>query len=275
MKVWLAAVAIMSSLSLLSTNAASVDVSDPGSPHYANRMLVDFATPTIEPGQNAWVNFTLIDPYSNLTDDMINISLTIGVYRYATQDHDEYITETFPHPPLISGTSTETTIPWDRLIPDPGDSRGRLNFSVPFWVSEKTPHGSYFSQSTYFVRIGLNFSFEGNASVVVLKSRGFFTAAQWNTMVSWESGEPIVNTTYMKSLGVDGLLPDTSFGIKVPIPRWPLAVMIAAAAGFCFTGLFYYVLDNPGKYPRLEKRFYNLRGKLSELRSQAKYRRGK
>ena len=278
MKAWLATVAFICGVTLLSTSAASVDVPDPGSPHYANRML-DFATTsTIVPPDNVRIHVTLTNPFSNLTQDMVNISLTIGVYRYATQDRDEYITEDFPNPPLIAGISTERTVLFDRIPPDePDDLNDTFSewADFPFWVSEKTPHGSYFSQATYFVRFNLSFNFEGNSSVVVLKSRGSFTDEQWNTMVSWESGDAIVNTTYMRSLGVDGLLPDTSFGIKVPIPRWPLAVIIAAAGSFSFMGLYYYVLDNPGKHPMLEKRFYYLRGKLSEFRSQAKYRRGK
>ena len=278
MKVWLAAVAIICSIILLSTNAASIDVNYPGAPQYANRMLDIDTSTTVEPPDNAWVNVTLWNRYSYDVNDMINISLTIGVYRYATQERSEYITEDFPNPPLAGGVSTEETIQYRRIAPDDPDDDYDKPYEwswVPFWVSEKTPHGSYFSQATYFVRISVSFNFEGNSSVVVLKSRGFFTDEQWNTMVSWDSGESIVNTTYMKSLGVDGLLPDTSFGVKVPIPRWPLAVIITAAVGSCFMGLYFYVLDNPGKHPRLEKRFYYLRGKLSELRSKAKYRRGK
>ena len=84
-----------------------------------------------------------------------------------------------------------------------------------------------------------------------------------------------MNTTYLKSLGVDGILPDSSFGIKIPIPRWPLGVIVAGCAGLSFMALYYFTLDNPGKYPRLEKRFYYLRGKLRETRGKLEYRRRK
>jgi hypothetical protein len=110
---------------------------------------------------------------------------------------------------------------------------------------------------------------------VLLQSRGFFTDEQWDHMVSFSGNESIVNTTYMHSLGVDGLLPDSSFGIKIPIPRWPLYLLIAVICGIAFMATYYFVLDNPGRYPKLEQRFYYLRGKLSELRSQLKDRRRK
>ncbi len=248
---------------------------DAGSPQFTNRILSGFVTPTIEPGQKALVKFDISNPYPE--DVMTNVRLRIGIYQYATQESNDTVDEDFPHPPLIEGNSTEGLALVDAILnySSADDDRHIWNVSVPIYTSEKTPHGSYFSQSTYFIRFNMSFNFEGNSTVVVLKSRGCFTEQQWNTLVSWEYGEPIVNTTYMKSLGVDGLLPDTSFGIKVPIPRWPLAVIVIAASGFCCLGLYYYVLDNPGKHPKLEKRFYYLRGKLSELRSQAKYRRGK
>ena len=278
MKVWLAAVVTLCSMILLSTSAAAIDVNYPGSPQYANRMLGITTSETIVPPNNAWLNVTVANPYASDTEDMVNVSLTVGVYRYATQEHDEYITEDFPNPPLIAGVSTEKTILFPRIAPDDpntfNDKSSEWSF-VPFWISEKTPHGSYFSQATYFVRLKVSFNFEGNSTAIVLQSRGFFTDDQWNRMVSWEYGDAIIDTVYMKSLGVDGILPDTSFGINVPIPRWPLAVIITVAAGSCFAGFYFYVLDNPGKHPRLEKRFYYLRGKLSELRSKTKYRRGK
>jgi hypothetical protein len=212
--------------------------------------------------------FNLTNPYPD--EVMVNILLTIGIYMYATQEKSQPVSDGFSHPPLIEGTSTERTMVIVQMEP----SKVRP-IAVPILTSKDTPHGSYFSQSTYFIRFMISFNFENNDTLVVLKSRGYFSDDEWNTLVSWESGEDIVNRTYLKSLGVDGLLPDTSFGIKIPIPRWPLGVIVVAGAGLCFLGLYYYVLDNPGKHPSLEKRFYYLRGKLSEFRSQAKHRRGK
>ena len=123
--------------------------------------------------------------------------------------------------------------------------------SLDISTSKNTPHGSYFMQSTYFVRLKLEFNFEDDDTTITLQSKGFFTDEEWDRMVSFEPEESIVNMTYMNELGVDGLIPDSSFGLKIPIPRWPIALLIGGCAGTAFVALYYFVLDNPGKYPGL------------------------
>jgi hypothetical protein len=230
----------------------------------------DFVTPVIRPGEVAEVSFNVSNPYDGLNSTMLNATLVVGIYWYATQETDEPVTEDFPDPPSINGNGTEETVELGRMV---ANYTKRVNLAIE--TTKDTPHGSYFSQSTYFLRFNLIFQFEGNSTMVVLKSRGCFTESEWDSIVSFDSGEPLVNRTYLKSLGVDGLLPDSSFGIKVPIPRWPLGLLIAGCVGLCSMALYYFVLDNPGKYPRLEKRLYYLRGKLSELRRKLEDRRRK
>jgi len=265
-----AAIATAILLLILNPAHASADIALPGSPHYANRMMNGFVTPTVKPGQNVDFSFNLTNPYDNASGVMEDIVLTMGVYRYATQETSREVNSSFKHPPLLDGLSNEVNRTYSTL--GLGDT---LRIGTDIDTSKKTPHGSYFSQSTYFMRFKLAFHFIGNATPIRLQSRGWFAADQWDKMVSFSGNESIVNTTYMRSLGVDGLLPDSSFGIKVPIPHWPLALLIAGCCGVLFAALYNFVLDNPGKYPKLEKRFYYLRGKLSELRSELEYRRGK
>jgi hypothetical protein len=275
MKYTLATASIVLSLVLLSSYPAAADIPDPGVPQYANLFFSDFRTPTVAPGQRVDFSFNLTNPYGNSSaviqnGTMQNVTLVIGIYMYATQEKAETVEGSFPHPPLIHGTTTE----WTENIPDilPNHTK---RIELPIYTSKKTPHGSYFSQSTYFVRFNLTFNLPNNSAAVVLKSRGCFNESEWNTIVSFEGDQPIVNTIYLNSLGVDGILPDSSFGIKIPIPRWPLGVIVAGCVGLSFMALFYFVLDNPGKYPRLEKRFYYLRGKLRETWGKLQYRRRK
>jgi len=271
MKYPLAAVSIVLTLVLLTSYVAAVDYTDgPGKPRYANNFFSDFQTPTVAPGQRVDFSFNLTNPYDNDSAVMKNVTLVIGIYMYATQEKAEAVTGSFPHPPLIRGTTTE----WKENISEILRNQ-TLRIELPIYTSKKTPHGSYFSQSTYFVRFNLTFNFPDNSTDVVLKSRGCFTENEWNTIVSFEGNQSIVNTTYMKSLGVDGILPDSSFGIKIPIPRWPLGVIVAGCVGLSFMALYYFTLDNPGKYPRLEKRFYYLRGKLRETWGKLEYSRRK
>jgi hypothetical protein len=262
MRLLLAALTALVSASLVCTSLATADIpADSGSPKYANSILSGFITPVVSPGKTVDFSFNFTNPYN----ETIDFTLVVGIYRYSTQERTENVTSSFRHPPLIRGESTQ------RLVLLTSMSYGcTTRVNLPIETSGKTPHGSYFSQSTYFVRFNLTFTNPKNDIQVVLRSRGFFTDEQWNTAVSFSSGEPIVNRTYLKSIGVDGLLPDSSFGIKIPIPRWPLAVLVGGIGGLSFGALYFYVLDNPGRYPKLEQRFYYLRGKLRELRGKSK-----
>jgi hypothetical protein len=247
-------------LVIMQTQAAAY-VPEPGIPHYANSILSDFVTPTVAPGESLVFAFNVSNPYDDPDCTMVNITLTVGIYRYATQEEVRDVDDEFDRPPTFDGGGTETSLGYAEL--DLGLAE-RVDLTIT--TDRETPHGSYFVQSTYFVRFRMTFFFEGNDTMVVLQSRGYFTDEEWDEMVSFDPQESIVNMTYMSELGVDGLIPDSSFGLKIPIPRWPLALLIVACAGTAFMATYYFVLDNPGKYPWLEKRFYQLRGKLGEFR---------
>ncbi|UCE91018.1 MAG: hypothetical protein JSV90_06225 [Methanobacteriota archaeon] len=240
----------------------SADIASPGSPRYANNMFSDFVTPTIAPGDSLTFEFNLTNPYDDPSAEMHNVTVTVGIYRYATQEEVRDVDDDFDNPPLFDNGSPERVVELEAL--ELGETE---RIALDISTKRSTPHGSYFMQSTYFVRLSLEFNFEANNTTVALKSKGFFTDEQWSEMVSFSPEDSIVNVTYMNELGVDGLIPDSSFGLKIPIPRWPLALLVAGCGGTAFLALYYFVLDNPGRYPGLEKRFYQLRGKLSKFRS--------
>jgi hypothetical protein len=258
---------VAAALLLMCSYSACADISDPGAPSYANKIMGGFVTPVIKPGEVAVVSFNVSNPYNDPAGTMSNTTLTVGIYWYATTDTDEPVTDEFPSPPSINGNGTTEVVVLGRL-----DRNETKRVSLAVETTKRTPHGSYFSQSTYFLRFKMTFNFEGNTTPVVLQSRGWFTEEQWSNLVSFDAGQPLVDTEYMRSLGIDGLLPDSSFGIKIPIPRWPLGVLVGACVGLGLWALYYFVMDNPGKYPKLEKRFYYLRGKLGESWRQLKHR---
>jgi hypothetical protein len=232
-------------------------------------MLNAFVTPTISPGEVANVSFNLTNPYNvRELNAIAEVALEVDIYMYATQEKSVPVDASFPRPPSIGDHGTHANFSIEVL--PPGAS---YRVYLPIDTSKKTPHGSYFSQSTYFLRFNLTFRFSTNDTFYVLKSRGWFTDEQWNHIVTFTGNESIVNRTYLKTLGVDGLIPDSAFGIKTPIPRWPLALIVVGAIGLSSVALYYFTLENPGKYPRLEKRLYKLRGKLNELRGKLKHGR--
>ncbi len=253
-------------LILVCSSSASADIAEPGAPQYTNSMFSDFVTPTVRPGDDFTFCFEVSNTYDDSDATMTNMTLTMGIYMYATQEETRVVDEDFSDPPLIDGESPEKEV---QIGPLHENQAVQVTFGIE--TSKRTPHGSYFDQATYFVRLKLTFQFEDNDTMVVLQSRGYFTDEQWDTMVSFDEEKSLVNTTYMHSLGVDGLIPDSSFGIKVPIPIWPLGLLIAACCLSAFGALYYFVLDNPGRYPKLEKRFYELRGELGKLRDKLKH----
>lgn len=268
-------VALAVTVLLLSSAGAKGDISEPGLPLYVNKIMVDFVTPTVAPGDTATFSFSVNNSYRDPDANMTDITVTAEIYMYATQETAREVNDSFRHPPLINGESLRIVQVIPRI-----DIYDKAPVTFDIETSRRTPHGTYFSQSAYFLRFSVSFNFEGNSTPIVLKSKGFFTDDQWDRMVSIENASTpnertVLDVSYMHSLGVDGLIPDSSFGLKQPIPKWPLAMLIGACAVVTLMIAYYFVLDNPGKFPRLEKRFYYLRGKLSESRRKLKDRRRK
>ena len=77
----------------------------------------------------------------------------------------------------------------------------------------------------------------------------------------------------LESLGVDGIIPDSSFGVKKPIPKWPLYILTTLTLFFAGLAVVSY-LEEEGNYPELNKWLQKQRGKLNQLRLRFKYRKG-
>ncbi|MCJ7490195.1 MAG: hypothetical protein MUO87_08685, partial [Thermoplasmata archaeon] len=145
---------------------ASASVPAPGLPQYANNMLSDFVTPTVAPGESLVFAFNLTNPYDDPECTMVNVTLNVGIYRYATQEEVRDVDGDFDDPPVFEGGDTETAVEFAELSLD---STERVALTI---VTDKdTPHGSYFLQSTYFMRFRMEFTFEANDTQVVLQSR--------------------------------------------------------------------------------------------------------
>src|SRR4030065_986667 len=178
MRIRLAMLSVLLALVVVTAGNADADILDPGSPTYANRILGSFLTPTVEPGESVEFAFNIANPYNDPNVTMTDIVLAMSIFRYVTQDDSLDVDEDFPDPPLIMGAGVEVEL----SIPDLGQ-RDERTVETPMDTSERTPHGSYFSQRTYFVRFKIDFRFEGNSTHVVFQSRGFFTDDQWEEAV--------------------------------------------------------------------------------------------
>jgi len=203
---------------------------------------------TINPGTHGMLNFTLTDRYDH---SMKNITLTIDFYKWATIEEAKDISKVH-HPPSIDEGQDQTYVVKMASM-DPGVG---VNVQMTIATKADTPEG------TYFVRTMMVFDY-GNANYT-MKSRGHFTNAQWEAatdQVNLNQSVGGINITY---LGVDGILVDTSFSVKKPMPMWPLALLIGLTVLFAVLAVVLYLVEEEKGNTRLKKAFFPQAGKVQQ-----------
>lgn len=226
-------------------------------PRFVNRMLGDFSTPSIQPGDEGVLSFTVNNPDAlNLTGIMEDAVISASIYQYATLEESLPIGEIDEPPVFMSSMATDATVIC-------GDIQPGGSVPVPLTIATErgTAHGSYFSQCSYFVRFNLTFSYSGDNYTMV--SRGHFTDEQWELLTSGDTGAGEINQTYLHGLGYDGIIPDTAFSVRKTFPIWPAAVLAGLTVLSGLAAFSYFVLDNPGRYPKLELKLLRLGGRLN------------
>jgi len=232
-----------------------------------NKLISIVSTPELAPGENGRFEFELNVTY---TEPIIDVTLNVSIYRYATIEESIPVDASWPYAyPFIEGNGTrEQRWTWAQIDPNTMTS---VSFTIVTAAdSHQMPHGSVFSQASYFVRFYLTFTgnLSGTPEQFVMASRGYFSEAQWDEAISDARTDPCnppscrgnVNLTV---LGVDGILPDSAFGVKEPIPRWPFYLLIALAVVFLVLAFLFWVEENPDSYPRIEAWWARSRGRLA------------
>jgi len=235
-----------------------------------NKLLSVREAPQLAPGESGTFRFWFNSTY---TEPIENVRLNATIYMYATIEQAIPVDDQWPYAfPRIRGTAGREWT-WSQASVPPGASYN-LSFTIETAAdSRDMPHGSVFSQASYFLRFGL--VFDGNVSGTMqtfrMASRGFFSAAQWDAATNETNTDPCnppscrgnVNLTI---LGVDGILPDSAVGVKEPIPMWPFYALIASAAGFLVLAFLFWVEENPGNYPRIDAWWARTRGRFVRAR---------
>src|SRR5438270_11843588 len=232
-----------------------------------NKLISVQETPELAPGESGRFVFYFNSTY---TEPMRNVRLNASIYRYATIDESVPVDSAWPYAyPRIAETGTKEWV-WTNATVASGSSRS-LSFTVLTAPdNHDMPHGSIFSQSRYFLRFWLEFNgtVNGNSTRFRMASPGFFTTEAWKRATSANYTNPCkppgcrgnVNLTV---LGVDGILPDSAFGVKEPIPRWPFYLLVALVVFFLLLAFLFWVEENPGTFPRVETWWARTRGRLA------------
>ncbi len=229
-------------------------------PAKTNFLFQNFSGPTIYPGNSGNLQFRLYNPYNRT---MENIILSSEIYAYATLETYSEVDEKFSNPPEIQQGNG---LRYAEIIPElhPGSS---ISFTLTMKTSESTPEG------VYYVRFSLEFDYSNSTNNTprhfIMKSMSFFSKEEWEyaTRIPNATDMPYyrhgLNVTY---LGVDAIIPYTSFSVRRGIPLWPLFLFIGLAGGSAILAYMYYLNDNYGKFPWLDEKTRQIAGKYEKFR---------
>lgn len=259
-KAVLIAFVLLTASVFLIEKAPVVNAEDYTAPGKVNKLFGNFTTPVIKPGESGILNFTIRNYYST---PLYKISLVAEIYFYATIETGKKLSEGFSNPPWFR-TSGKQRIEqsWEVWNVYAGQPYNQYYFSVGISTSRDTPEG------TYFVRFFLTF-YDPNGNIHIFKSRGCFTTEEWReatTNVS-EYDRKYHGGVNISKLGVDGILPDTSFTVSSG-PNLILFFFLVALTIFfaCLTVMF-YLNETKGMFPWLQHITYRWKGKFNQLRA--------
>ena len=233
----------------------------------------NFITPQLEPGKNGIFSFEVSNRYN---EGITNTTIIAEIYHRADIDESEEITRIpSKERPYISelkweinGTS-ETKITTDTKSAqfEIGSINVNETVSLEFKINTKDDT----KEGTYFVRFSMNF--DHNETARSMESRGHWSMELWENATTYDASNYPGNIN-LDTLEVDGIIPDSSFGVKKPIPKWPLYILITLTVLFASLSVIFY-LEEEGTYPKLNKWLQKQRGKLNEFRLLFKYRKGR
>lgn len=180
----------------------------------------NYKSPQIRPGKSGTFSFDVENRYAY---PMSKVHITLEIYRYATISTTKDVVNIRNPPYILKEEQKSQNITFDFSVILP-DDKERIEFII--YTEKETPQG------TYFIRALLEFTYNGTE--YVMKSRGHFTKEEWAIIDT-------PNGTLPK--GVSGIIPESSFGVKEPIPQWPLYILWGGAGFLLALAVFFYVKE--------------------------------
>ena len=230
----------------------------------------NFETPQLEPGDNGAFSLEIQNRYIN---NITNISINAEIYHRADIDESEGLDEinSGKRPTITENcwnykgdeeNCTESSSP---KIASYNIGLILINQTIQLTFDVNTNEDT--EEGTYFVRFSMNY--ELNETERVLQSRGYWNMEQW-TNATTNLSDDYPGNINLNSLNVDGIIPDSSFGIKKPIPKWPLYILITLTIVFAGLSVIFY-LEEEERYPELNKWLQKMRGKFNQFWLRFKY----
>lgn len=256
-----AVVAVISPIDVKAWTPQQNYVRDPAYiPRFAN-----YTNPTLEPGESGKISFAIKNRYN---DSMNGVVLTIEIYELGTIEYSKRIDKVH-NPPEISDSVNKQSLVLNLNTILSGSTLVK-EFTIK--TSRETEEG------TYFVRFNLSFTF--NSDKYTMLSRGYFSDADW-TFATKESNKTNADKTHIdmeylyQKYGSIAIIPDTAFTVRWPIPMWPFYILAGLTVMFAVLAVIFYLQEEHGKFPRLEKALQKWSGKLHQSRRLLKKRAGK
>jgi hypothetical protein len=224
---------------LISGTALAQPVSEPAR---TNLILTIQASLQLAPGERGDLQLELHNPYPWA---MENVSLFGEIYAFLHRAERAEIASLPNRPSLGTDGSTSIRLEFESL-----PAADRRPATIPVETSQQTPGGTVFTQGAYFLRFRLDFDYEGGLHAVMV-SPGFYTAEEWTFATREPTPREQADYRYVgwanySFLGlvlglpsIDGVLFDSGFGVKEPLPLWPFQ-LLAVGAGISIAGSGYY-----------------------------------
>ena len=243
-------------------------VSHPGNiPNFHN-----FETPQLEPGENGAFSLEIQNRYIN---NITNVSIIAEIYQRADIDESESL-EDINSAKRPSITENCWSFKNEEEKCSDISSSKIANYNIGLLLVNQTIQIKFdintnedTEEGTYFVRFSMGF--ELNETNRILQSRGYWSMEQW-TNATTNLSESYPGNINLDSLNVDGIIPDSSFGVKKPIPKWPLYTLISLTIIFAGLSVIFY-LEEEETYPELNKWLQKMRGKFNQFWLSFKYRK--
>lgn len=197
-----------------------------------NRILQGFSPLQLAPGDEGAISFVVGNPYDWV---ITNTTLSVEIYAFDVSGREVQVEELDNAPRFRASFSPEVFLDLGTI---PSGDASPVELVIE--TTPQTPAGGFFQQGSYWIRYRLEFDY-GESLHAILPSRGHFTAEEWAYATRTPSEterdayryEGNLNLTYLgERLGlqsIDGLLQDSSFGVKENLPLWPFYLLLGAS----------------------------------------------